>query len=123
MIGKNGSRYGVFPGVAIQNDSSMRSLPDTVIAQNLVVRFNRIADAKKGVFEIGVKESNSLTDLLTLKVLQFPFINILWIGVMVMVIGTLLSVAKYVGKKSITTVQDNKTQDGRIKINKVKSRI
>ncbi len=110
VISKNGSRYGAFPGVAIQNDSSMRSLPDTVVAQNLVLRFNRIADAKNGVFEIGVKESNELTNLLTLKVLQFPFINVLWIGVMVMVIGTLLSVAKYVGKKQETITKENKIQ-------------
>ncbi|MDQ2752083.1 MAG: cytochrome c assembly protein, partial [Bacteroidota bacterium] len=123
VIGKNGSRYGVFPGVAIQNDSAMRSLPDTVVAQNLIVRFNRIADAKNGVFEIGIKESNQLTDLLTLKVLQFPFINLLWLGVMVMVIGTLMSVAKYVGKKQNSDVEENKARVGRIKINKVGSRI
>ena len=123
VIGKNGSRYGVFPGVAIQNDSAMRSLPDTVVAQNLVLRFNRIADAKNGEFEIGVKESNQLSDLLTLKVLQFPFINVLWIGVMVMVIGTLMSVAKYVGKKEEASIQDNKAGVGKMKINKVSSRI
>ncbi len=99
IIGKNGSRYGAYPGIAIQNDSSMRSLPDTVVAQNLVLRFNRIADAKKGVFEMGLKESNELTDLLTLKVLQFPFINLVWLGVLIMVTGTLLSMTKYIGKK------------------------
>ncbi len=115
VIGKNGSRYGVYPGVAIEGDSSMRTLPDTVVAQNLVVRFNRIADAKNGVFEIGLKESSELSSLLTLKVILFPFINILWIGVLVMVIGTLLSVAKYVGKRSdnkvqVTTNQNRKRQ-------------
>ena len=123
VIGKNGSRYGAFPGVAIQNDSAMRSLPDTVVAQNLVLRFNRIADAKNGEFEIGVKESNELSDLLTLKVLQFPFINLLWIGVMVTVIGTLMSMAKYVGKKPDIKVQENKVQANKIKINKASSRI
>lgn len=118
VIGKNGSRYGVYPGVAIQNDSAMRSLPDTVIAQSLVLRFNRIADAKTGTFEIGIKESGNLTDLLTLKVLQFPFINILWIGVVVMVIGTLMSVAKYIGRKEEIKLQVNKTGK-----NKMRSRV
>ena len=99
VIGKNGGRYSVYPGIAIKGDSSLRSLPDTVMAQNLVLRFNRMADAGKGTFDIGIKESNNLSNYLTLKVLQFPFINILWIGVIVMVIGTLMSIGKYVGKK------------------------
>ncbi len=114
VIGKNGSRYGAYPGVAIQNDSNMRSLPDTVVAQNLVLQFNRIADAKDGSFEIGIKESADLTDLLTLKVLQFPFINVLWIGVIVMVIGTFISIAKYVGKTQEKKIQLIKKQDRKI---------
>ncbi len=114
VIGKNGSRYGAFPAIAIQSDSNMRSLPDTVVAQNLVLRFNRIADAKNGTFEIGVKESGELTDLLTLKVLEFPFINILWIGIMVMVIGTLISVAKYVGKRQEIKLPEVKNKKIRI---------
>jgi len=36
---------------------------------------------------LGVKESAALTNLITLKVYEFPFINILWIGVIVMTIG------------------------------------
>lgn len=99
VIGKNGGRYSVYPGIAIKGDSSLRNLPDTVMAQNLVLRFNRMADAGKGTFEIGIKESNNLSSYLTLKVLLFPFINILWIGVVVMIIGTLMSIIKYVGKK------------------------
>ena len=110
VIGKNGSRYGVHPGIAIQNDSAMRSLPDTVVAQNLVLRFNRIADAKNGVFEIGVKESSELSSLLTLKVLQFPFINLLWIGVLVMVTGIFMSLAKYINKSPSHKVQEVKNQ-------------
>ena len=111
VIGKNGSRYGVYPGVAIEGDSNMRTLPDTVVAQNLVIRFNRITDAKNGVFEIGLKESSQLSSLLTLKVILFPFINILWIGVIVMVIGTLLSVAKYVTKRSGNEVSTIKSKN------------
>ncbi len=105
VIGKNGSRYGVYPGIAIKDESSMRSLPDTVVAQGLVLRFNRIDDMKKGTFEVGIKESSEITDLLTLKVLQFPFINILWIGILVMVIGTLISVWGYASRSSLVKVR------------------
>ncbi len=98
VVAKNGSRYPATPGIAILNDSTMRSLPDTVVAQSLVLRFNKIADPKIGKMEIGIKESTAVTDLLTLKVLLFPFINLLWIGVIVMVTGILLSLRQRILK-------------------------
>jgi cytochrome c-type biogenesis protein CcmF len=64
---------------------------DTVKAQNLVLSFNKVVDQKKGILEIGVKESASLTNLITLKVYEFPFINILWLGIIVMTIGFMMS--------------------------------
>ena len=65
----------------------MQAKFDTVKAQNIVLSFNKVVDQKKGILEIGVKESASLSNLITLKAYEFPFINILWIGVIVMVIG------------------------------------
>lgn len=91
VVSKEGSRYAVYPGIAIENNASLRSLPDTVIAQNLVVNFNKVIDQKEGKLEIGIKENKSLTSLLTLKVLEFPMINLLWLGVIVMVIGLMMS--------------------------------
>lgn len=98
VISKSGSRYPVSPAIAITNDSIMRSLPDTVVAQSLVLNFSKIVDPKEGKMEVGIKESGAVTDLITLKVLLFPFINLLWIGVIVMVVGTLLSVRQQVVK-------------------------
>jgi cytochrome c-type biogenesis protein CcmF len=92
VITKDGRHYEANPGMAIQNDSTMRNLPDSVIAQSLILRFNKVIDTKTGTLSIGVKESNVLTDLLTLKVYQFPFITLLWIGVMVMVIGFVMTI-------------------------------
>jgi cytochrome c-type biogenesis protein CcmF len=79
------------PGIAIKNQS-LRIIPDTVVAQNLVVQFNKVVDQKLGKLEIGLKESKSLTTLLTLKVLEFPMIKFLWLGVVVMFIGFIMSV-------------------------------
>ncbi|MDB5230447.1 MAG: cytochrome c heme lyase subunit CcmF, partial [Chitinophagaceae bacterium] len=106
VISKDGRRYGVRPGIAISGHD-MRDLPDSVVSQGLVIRFNKIADEKLGKLQIGVKESNDISDLLTLKVYQFPWINILWIGVIVMVVGMILSVINRVGqgrKKNLTVV-------------------
>jgi len=110
VISKNGSRYPASPGIAIMNDSTMRSLPDTVMAQSLVLSFNKILDPKEGKMEVGIKESNFITDLLTLKVLLFPFINLLWIGILVMVIGTLLSMRQRIVKLRAKPVVARKPQ-------------
>jgi cytochrome c-type biogenesis protein CcmF len=63
-----------------------------VVAQSLVLQFNKVINQEKGVLEIGVKESGSITDLITLKVYEFPMINILWLGVLVMVVGFGMSI-------------------------------
>ena len=67
---------------------------DTIKAQNLVLSFNKVISQEEGVLEIGIKESKSLTNLITLKVYEFPFINVLWIGVVVMTIGFMMSMYK-----------------------------
>ena len=58
----------------------------------LAIGLRATDDTKTGALDIGVKESSVLTDLLTLKVYQFPFITLLWIGVMIMVIGFVMSI-------------------------------
>jgi cytochrome c-type biogenesis protein CcmF len=79
------------PGIAIDN-SNIRQISDTVVAQSLVLQFNKVLDQDKGILQIGVKESGSITDLITLKVYEFPMINILWLGVIVMVVGFVMSI-------------------------------
>ena len=85
-----GITYDIKPEIRLEG-MSMRMIPDTVKAQNLIVNFNNVVDQSKGLLEIGVKESSSLSNLITLKVYEFPFINVLWIGVIVMTMGFMLS--------------------------------
>jgi len=77
---------------------SLQNNYDTVKAQNMILSFNKVVDQKNGILEIGVKESAALTNLITLKVYEFPFINVLWIGVIVMVFGFGLATANRVKK-------------------------
>lgn len=88
---KNGSKYPVHPGMALRGNQ-WRPIVDTVIAQSIAIAFNRVVDEKKGLLEIGVKQSGAITSLLTLKVYEFPMINLLWVGTILMVIGFILSV-------------------------------
>lgn len=91
VVNKDGRRYPAKPGIALSGMSS-RFIMDTVVSQSLVLKFNRVLDQAKGKLEIGVKESGGITDLITLKVYEFPMINLLWLGVVIMVIGFVMSI-------------------------------
>ncbi|MCZ2297972.1 MAG: cytochrome c biogenesis protein CcsA [Chitinophagales bacterium] len=99
VVSKEGSKYAATPGIAIKNNQSIRLLPDTVLAQNLILNFNKVIDSKNGKLEVGVKENKSLTSLITLKVLEFPMIKLLWMGVIIMVIGSIMSIVHRVKMK------------------------
>jgi cytochrome c-type biogenesis protein CcmF len=86
VISKEGRKYQANPGIAIKGQS-LRFVNDTIRAQSLVLQFNKVIDQANGRLEIGVKESGAITDLITLKVYEFPLINVLWLGVVVMVTG------------------------------------
>ena len=86
ITSKEGLRYQAKPGIVLKA-LTMEAVLDTVKAQNLIVSFNKVIDQKKGILEIGVKESPTLSNLITLKVYEFPFINLLWLGVLIMTAG------------------------------------
>jgi cytochrome c-type biogenesis protein CcmF len=90
VTSKEGLKYEAKPGILLEGMTLNQEL-DTVKAQNLVLSFNKVVDQKKGILEIGVKESAALTNLITLKVYEFPFINILWLGIVVMTLGFMMS--------------------------------
>ncbi len=118
VIAKDGMEYKAMPVVALKDSTSLRNIPDTVIAQSLVIRFNNIADAEAGKFELGIKEDKSIQDIITLKVYQFPFINILWIGIIIMVIGFIISIVQRVriGFKTTPSAPVKKRRKGEYNI-------
>ncbi len=95
VISKEGKRYKASPGIALRGND-LRSIPDTVISQSIVLAFNKVPTDAKGKFEIGIKESGGITDLITLKVYEFPMINILWIGILITVLGFGMAVVQRV---------------------------
>lgn len=91
IINKNGNRYLMQPKVALI-DRDIRIFNDTLLSESLVVRFNKLVPDKTDAFEIGIKESKQVAELVTLKVYEFPMINVLWMGIVIMVIGFMMSV-------------------------------
>src|SRR6202022_993391 len=89
VVSKDSMRYKATPVFYLKNNQA-NFITDTVFAQNLAIRFTRVLGAEK--VELGVKESTSMIPFVALKVLEFPQINILWIGTIVMIIGFIMSI-------------------------------
>jgi cytochrome c-type biogenesis protein CcmF len=79
------------PVYQLKNQQS-RIIYDTLFSQGLAVGLTRVIDAQH--LEISVKESARMTPYVALKVVKFPFINLLWIGTVVMVIGSVMSILR-----------------------------
>ena len=84
----NGSSYQSDLLMIRGNGQKRFQSEDTVFSQNLVLTLN---DVKNGSAEIGVKESSDITPWLTLKAYKFPYINLLWLGVIFVVLGSLIA--------------------------------
>jgi cytochrome c-type biogenesis protein CcmF len=88
IYSKSGSVYSVTPRLAIAK-GELLALPDTITAENLVLQLQKVNPDNS--FELGVKESNSIMKYVTLKAYKFPFINLLWLGVIVTAAGIFIS--------------------------------
>ncbi len=89
VVGRDSIRYTANPAFYVK-DNAVHYLNDTVFAQELALRFNMIAKNKQ--FDLGIKESSDMVPFVALKVLQFPQINVLWIGTIIMIIGFIMSI-------------------------------
>ena len=55
-------------------------------AQNLFIKFAGVTSDQTKL-KIGVKESDKMIDFVTLKAYIFPYINLVWIGLIIMAVG------------------------------------
>ncbi len=87
VFAKDGREFTVQPAFLIKdNQPSIKT--DTVMSQSLIIKLERGAS---GEMELGVKESASVMRYITLKAYKFPYINILWLGTIVVFIGFMMS--------------------------------
>jgi cytochrome c-type biogenesis protein CcmF len=64
---------------------------DTATAESLVVQLQRLTPDGA---ELGIKESDAVLQYVTLKAYKFPFINLVWLGTIIIIIGTFMSMAR-----------------------------
>jgi cytochrome c-type biogenesis protein CcmF len=85
--------------VYIIRDNSIQPIAAKVDEMGLQFMFWKI-DPATGKIELSVQEKKSnIRDFIVMQAMIFPYINILWIGCIVMAIGTLMAVAERVRKK------------------------
>ena len=83
------SKYKAAPMIVIDS-LGINQIDDTVYAQNLFVKFAGV-NPEKNKIKIGIKESDKMIDFVTLKAYIFPYINLVWIGLILMAIGLMIS--------------------------------
>jgi cytochrome c-type biogenesis protein CcmF len=65
-----------------------------VAAQSLYLNFSGITGNNK--FKINSKPTDSLTEFITLKAYYFPYINLVWLGLVIMSCGFVVSLVSRV---------------------------
>jgi cytochrome c-type biogenesis protein CcmF len=93
VVSKEGVEYPAKP-VYYVKDNQPKYIIDTIFAQNLAIGFSNVLEGKK--IELQVKESSKLAPFVSLKVYLFPFINVLWLGTFIMIIGFIMSITRRV---------------------------
>lgn len=84
----------------ISQKGNLFALPDTVMSESLIVRINSVKEDARGA-DIGVKESSAILEYVTLKAYKFPFINVLWLGIIITAIGIIISMVRRIQVNSL----------------------
>ena len=90
VYAKDGRSYTSQPAYFVKANQPSVKL-DTVFTQNLVLSINRVNGKS---IELGLKESDLVMRYITLKAYKFPYINVLWLGTIIMVIGFMISAVR-----------------------------
>lgn len=88
---KSGSIFSVTSRLAFVK-GGLLMLPDTITAEGLVLQLQKVNPDKS--IELGVKESAAVMKFVTLKAYKFPFINLLWFGVVITATGIIISMVR-----------------------------
>ncbi|MEP6747062.1 MAG: cytochrome c biogenesis protein CcsA [Bacteroidota bacterium] len=88
-------KYRVTPAIAWKGAGS-RFIFDTVFAQSLAIGFTSVnKDTHK--FDVQVKEAGNMVPYVALKAYEFPHINLVWFGTIIMISGIAISLRRRYG--------------------------
>lgn len=92
MLDMTGRTATAKPVYYIRNNVEYR-ISDTLSDFEIEVRIGKLNTVKKAV-QIEYKQPEGLNDYIIMKAIEFPYINLLWLGTFLMVIGFLISLYK-----------------------------
>jgi cytochrome c-type biogenesis protein CcmF len=101
IVANDSMKYRSTPAIYWKGVNS-RLIFDTLFAQDLAIGFTSVENTTHAV-EIQVKESSRMVPFVSLKVYEFPHINLLWAGTIIMVIGFTMSV-----RRRLSLIRSNK---------------
>ncbi|NOT51046.1 MAG: cytochrome c biogenesis protein CcsA [Chitinophagaceae bacterium] len=91
VFSKTGSIFTITPNLALAK-TDMIAVPDTLTQEGLILQL-RTVNPDKSV-ELAVKETDAVLKFVTLKAYKFPFIGLLWLGVIVTALGIIISMVR-----------------------------
>jgi cytochrome c-type biogenesis protein CcmF len=100
VVTKDSLQYGAAPMLLIDS-MGIRQVDDTVYAQNLFVKFAGV-NPQDNKIKIGIKESDKMIDFVTIKAYIFPYINLVWAGLIIMSLGLVMSLMQRARLSKIT---------------------
>ena len=100
ITSQDNNTYHAAPMIVIDS-FGINQIDDTVYAQNLFVKFAGVSSDQTKM-KIGVKESSTMIDFVTLKAYIFPYINLVWLGLIIMAIGLMMSMIQRAGLSKLT---------------------
>jgi cytochrome c-type biogenesis protein CcmF len=86
-----------YPTYVVRNQSEM-ILDDTVKDFNIYTRLSKILPSENAAM-IEYKQPSAMDDYIIMKAILFPYINVLWIGTILMILGFLISLFKRIQSK------------------------
>jgi cytochrome c-type biogenesis protein CcmF len=98
VVSNDSMHYKAMPVLQV-DDFGIVHTDDTLYAQNLFVRFMGVGDNRK--IKVGTKVSDKMIDFVTVKAYIFPYINLVWLGLIIMATGLIMSMIKRAGFSSI----------------------
>jgi cytochrome c-type biogenesis protein CcmF len=87
VISKNATSYTT-NALLVNQEGGAFAYPDTVMSESLVLQLQKVQGNQA---QLGIKESNAILKYITLKAYKFPFINLVWAGTILVVIGFFIS--------------------------------
>jgi cytochrome c-type biogenesis protein CcmF len=114
VISKNATSYTT-NALLVNQSGGAFPYPDTVMSESLVLQLQKVQGNQA---QLGIKESNAILKYITLKAYKFPFINLVWAGTILVVIGFFISAVHRREKKKISNRQQGmkKRQVGEVTV-------